>query len=508
MIDPNKDMILMALSERIASEVGLNFPPERHEDLRRALTRAAKDWNLNDPGLFASMALNDPEDGPVFQDLIMRLTIGETHFFRDEKLFRTLETEILPRLVRASEKSGEKLRIWSAGCSTGEEPYSIAMALKRVLPHIDHSRVNLVATDVNPQSLEKAHEGKYTQWSFRGAPEPIRERFFRADEKGFYNISPEIKSMVTFGRHNLVKDPFPPPQLGPGPLDLIFCRNVLMYFTREHIQNITRKFGGLLSEEGGIFVAPAEAEQTLGPELEAVNLGGVIVYRKESPNRVKPRSGRKSCNDEKAIIPARNGTGLESRLGSIDFVSALKTGNKKRLETDANDFPDFAAKGPSRDEIPDKPENDNNKHNTINDLPLPGYEKMLSIAQSLADKGELEQARQWLEKAIEADKLDPGKHYLMGAILHELGLFQEASEYMRHVIYLAPETPLAHFSLGSLSKRLGRNSDADKHFNNALKVLDSYEPDRVLSDSEGITAGGLTKMIMGLKGEAHTDDRP
>lgn len=490
---------LKALSAKIASEVGLNFPEERFDDLNRVLFKAAQDSGIDDPNIMASKILDEPLDGPVFQDLVMRLTIGETHFFRDEKLFKALESEILPGLMAAKRLTGEKLRIWSAGCSTGEEPYSIAMLLKRALPHMNPSEVTLAATDINGQSLEKAMEGKYSQWSFRGAPEWIKERFFTSDDQGNYLICEEIKSMVTFGRHNLAKDPFPPPDFGPGPMDLIFCRNVLMYFTREKLDQVTLKFGKSLSKQGGVFVAPAEAEQALGPDLRATNVDGVIVYRKISdfPVTNDDRGTRPAPLAPKEILlPVKR----KPPLSMINVPSALTNrlamgspGDRpiKNHPHDGGHGNSELKRGPINGKSPKEPD-------PIN--ALPGYERMVGVARSLANQGELEQARQWLEKAIESDKLDPKKHYLMGTILQELGLFQEASEYMRHVVYLAPETVLAHFSLGSLCKRLGRSKEAQRHFDNALKALEDYGDDDVVSESDGMTAGNLVQMIIGLKG--------
>ncbi len=505
MTERTPEHILKALSERIAQEVGLNFPLDRYDDLHRALIRAVENSDSRNIAIFTERFLNDEYEGSYFQGLIKWLTVGETHFFRDEKLFKALEFEILPKLLRSKKENGRELRIWSAGCSTGEEPYSIAIALKMIAPDLDGSRLSLLATDLNPDSLEKASSGKYTHWSFRGTPDYIKDRFFTNDCNGVLRIADEIRNMVTFCRHNLVKDPFPPIEMGPGPLDLIFCRNVLMYFTRDNIENVTSKFAHLLSNEGGMFVAPAEAEQYIGSGLKSVHSKGLTYYTKQRGGHGETRlqSSQNMENMGAARLPMKRpdpsqGSCVIPKPGSKNFVISLagivnpvakagsiintkKHSDKSSSATHANE-PIREASSQGASVAP----------------ALPSYEKMVKMARSLADQGDLEQARQWLEKAIQSDKLDPRKHYLMGAILQEIGLLEEASQSLRQALYLNPDMALAHFSLGSLSKRLGKTKAAKRHFDNALKALNGKDPNEIIVDSEGITTKGLIQMIMNI----------
>lgn len=500
--------ILTALSERIAQEIGLNFPRDRYDDLNRALIKALENSEAKSIAMFTDGFLNDTYEGPYFQELIKWLTVGETHFFRDEKLFKALELEILPKLLGSKSEDRKELRIWSAGCSTGEEPYSIAMALKMIAPDLDGSRLSLLATDINPNSLDKAVSGKYTHWSFRGTPDYIKERFFNTDGNGAFKITGEIKSMVTFSRHNLVKDPFPPSELGPGPLHLIFCRNVLMYFTRDRIEHVTRKFANLLSNDGGMFVAPAEAEQYIGSGLKCVHTKGLTYYANAPKGHQTPsfKDGNNVIASNPARLPIKS-PDLSQKYGIVtqaclkNFSLSLagiarpdgKCEHEKCAEKDHNES--------SRAQAADDHIRNTHPQGASMAQGLPSYEKMVKIARSLADQGDLEQARQWLEKAIQSDKLDPRKHYLMGAILQEIGLLEDAAQSLRQALYLNPDMALAHFSLGSLSKRLGKKKMARRHFDNAINALDGKDPDEIIVDSDGITSRGLIQMIMNINKE-------
>ncbi len=161
-------------------------------------------------------------------------------------MFEALEDRILPELIRSRSVGNRRLRIWSAGCATGEEPYSIAIALRRALPVPEDWRITILATDINPHILRKASAGVYGEWSFRNAPPWLKGTWFRPKKDGKLEILPEIRKMVSFAYLNLAEDIFPSPVNNTNAMDLIFCRNVLMYFAAERAQEIGESLRGCL----------------------------------------------------------------------------------------------------------------------------------------------------------------------------------------------------------------------------------------------------------------------
>ncbi|HMK92184.1 MAG TPA: protein-glutamate O-methyltransferase CheR, partial [Thermoleophilia bacterium] len=275
------DQQLSALSELIGRWTGLYFPPERHVDLERSLARAAKDFGHAGLGSFVNFLLTTAELTPdQVQTLAWHLTIGETYFLRGRQTFEVLEREVLPEFILARRHDEQQLRIWSAGCAGGEEPYSLAITVSRVLPERQHWNVTILATDINTRALQKANEGVYGSWSFRDTPSWLRPQFFHEVHNGEWEIRPEIKRSVTFSYLNLAADPYPSLATNTNAMDIIFCRNVLMYFSGDTMKRVVDRLHDALREGGYLFVAPSEASHEFFPQFERVATNGEIYYRK------------------------------------------------------------------------------------------------------------------------------------------------------------------------------------------------------------------------------------
>src|SRR5438477_1931588 len=194
------------LSEFIAEKMGLHFPSERWGDLKRGLAGAAGEFGFADVAACARWLLSASLTQAQVQTLASHLTVGETYFFREKKTFDVLAESVLPELIGARRNREPRLRIWSAACCTGEEPYSLAMLLHQVIPDLQNWHVTILATDINERFLQKAVTGVYGEWSFRDVPAWIKGRFFQRTREGRYSILPEIRKHVTFAHLNLVEE--------------------------------------------------------------------------------------------------------------------------------------------------------------------------------------------------------------------------------------------------------------------------------------------------------------
>lgn len=184
-------------------------------------------------------------DKALFEEFVNYLTINVSEFYRNPQLWEDLEKEILPELIS---KFGNGLKIWSAACSTGDEPYSLAMVLGKFMPL---NRVKIIATDIDKQVLETASTGIYSENSIKGLPKEFRDKYFTKIGNS-YKISDQIKNCVEFKRHNLLKDEY------PTNCHLIVCRNVLIYFTEEAKDEVYCKFNKSLVKGGVLFVGSTE----------------------------------------------------------------------------------------------------------------------------------------------------------------------------------------------------------------------------------------------------------
>lgn len=181
----------------------------------------------------------------LFDEFVSYLTINVSEFYRNPEQWAVLEKDILPVLI----KQNPSLRIWSAACSTGDEPYSLVMLLSKFLPL---NKIKVLATDIDKQILEKARLGLYNVKSLKGLPNEFSKKYFEGINATTYKISDEIKKCVEFKQHNLLKDPYPANQ------DLIVCRNVMIYFTEEAKNEIYKNFSASLRKDGILFVGSTE----------------------------------------------------------------------------------------------------------------------------------------------------------------------------------------------------------------------------------------------------------
>ncbi|MFV0464808.1 MAG: CheR family methyltransferase [Lachnospiraceae bacterium] len=184
-------------------------------------------------------------DKAKFEQFVNYLTINVSEFYRNPEQWKYLDQEIFPLLIRSC---GQNLKIWSAACSTGDEPYSLVMALSK---HLPLNKIRILATDIDEQVMEKARVGLYNEKSIATVPTELKEKFFTKIGSS-YQISDQIKTCVTFKKHNLLKDPYPKGN------HLIVCRNVLIYFTEEAKDEIYKKFNDSLESNGILFIGSTE----------------------------------------------------------------------------------------------------------------------------------------------------------------------------------------------------------------------------------------------------------
>lgn len=274
------DTLLSKLSEFVVSQMGLHFPKERWRDLERRIGSAARELGFTDAESCIQRLLSSSLTRNQIGILSSHLTVGETYFFR-EKSFEVFEECILPELIRSRRENDKRLRIWSAGCATGEEPYSIAILLTKMIPDLRDWNITILATDINPRFLEKASEGMYREWLFRVTPKWVKERYFKKGKDGRYEILPQIKRMVTFSYLNLVEDTYPSLLENTNAMDIIFCRNVLMYFAPDMEKKVIQNLYRSLVDGGWLIVSPIEISHILFSQFVTVNFPGVILYKKQ-----------------------------------------------------------------------------------------------------------------------------------------------------------------------------------------------------------------------------------
>ena len=222
---------------------GIDLNSYKEGQMKRRIDNFLKKHQVDDYNTFLSLLRQDTE---IHDSFITYLTINVSEFYRNPLQWQTLEKDIIPLLLKRFPKP---LRIWSAACSTGDEPYSLAMVLSDFLPL---SQVQILATDMDAEVLAKAKAGCYTGQSIKGLPQRYRDKFLEKDEHGIYRVSNKLKSCISFKQHNLLKDGY------PQRVHLIVCRNVMIYFTEEAKDEIYQKFQKSLTTGGVLFIGSTE----------------------------------------------------------------------------------------------------------------------------------------------------------------------------------------------------------------------------------------------------------
>lgn len=245
----------------IKRKTGIDLGLYKEAQMKRRLTSLCEKKGYPSFSTFFD-ALNSNQT--MMNEFLDRMTINVSEFYRNGKRWEVLEKKILPRLL----KENKRLKVWSAACSTGEEPYTLSMILSAYMPL---ASVSVQATDLDVNVIQKAKLGLYPERSLAELPEPMKRKYFQ-QEGAFYKISDDIKRTVTFKKQNLLSDRF------ESSFDLIVCRNVMIYFTEEAKDELYRKFNAALRPGGVLFVG--STEQIFNPERYGFQVEDTFFYKK------------------------------------------------------------------------------------------------------------------------------------------------------------------------------------------------------------------------------------
>lgn len=475
MIQKRKETGLAEVCNVIAAQTGLHFPVERWDILGRSLALAAHEFGFEHFDEFTQWLISTTLNKDQIKNLSSFLTISESYFWREQPIFLALTDHILPELVKSKKNDDRTIRLWSAGCSTGEEPYSLAIALHRTIANLNDWNITILATDISPKALSKAKSGVYSSWSFRNCPPWLKPNYFHKLENGQYEILPEIKKMVTFSNLNLAEAIYPSLLNNTHSMDIIFCRNVLMYFTEEWFTKISGNLFQSLNPDGWFVVASCELSSQLFPNLTSVNFPGAIVYRK----------GDKDFSSAWAIPP-------------FDSVSEQTFAEIPEIQATSLAANDYSIANSEFSTIVTPAHSDSTPQGP---LPVPDNQVFVTDTdpsfkiRQLANLGNLPEALALCTKGIAADKLALSLYFLKASILQELDRSNEAVTTLRQAIYLDPDFVMGHFVLGNIYLRKGNVKDAKRHFKNVLDLLSPFTNDDILPESEGLSVKYIREII-------------
>lgn len=451
--------LLALVATSITEQLGLYFPDTMLPDLERGLTRSAQALGAGSAEELAVAIAADGISDRQYEVLSEHLTIGETYFFRHPKAFDALREVVLPELL-ADRPHNQPIAIWSAGCSNGAEAYSLALTCASMQAVVAKFDYNILATDLNGAALQAGRQAIYGRWSLRTSSEEYISHHFDPHGLNTYRLRAAHLRSVTFARDNLVQDGGH--QIArTGLFDIVFCRNVLIYFSPEQQRVAAKKLVDSLREGGYLFVSPSEVGPEMFPDLVVRQIGGTFAFQ-------KPRAS----DAAKLVAP----------LGEQRHKNSLRAATSDRILQPTLATTQPAAAGATNEVIRRSPR-------------VTAVSTNLDQAKSLADSGKAQEARELLDTCVDGLRMSLDFHFTRATVLQELGEDAEAARALRRALYLDPDFVLAHFALANLEARSGDDAGAKRRMTTLRRILEKLPADHVIASSDGMTAGQFMELI-------------
>ena len=496
------DIDYLRFSGLVREKSGIEMPEIRRPDLEKAVIQSMTELSISDPGSLYAFLTENQENNDCLGNIVSRITVGETYFFRNFPHFEALKSFIFPEII-AKKQEAKQLRLWSAGCASGEEAYSLAILIRKLLPIFKDWQVLILATDINKDALIKAQKGEYGSWSFRNVPAKIKDEYFYKNGS-IYTIRPEIKRMVTFQHHNLVEVSYPSIRTYIHSMDLILCRNVMIYFNEDTTRRVVERLHSSLNDNGWLIVAPAETSQKIFRQFLFRNFSDAICYQKTNANLLSGQNlPRNSVNIDQGIpvkISKKSSIALLDKQFSKEDISP----NKYFGNMNPTKFP------LKRNYLSKPPDGIQTALNLFNSgFIKESIDKLIMLAESnwddfwspywlakiYAGRLEFDNGEYWIDIAIEREPVFAPAYYLRSLILQGLGMLDQSLEAVRRCLYIDPEFLLGHIVMADLLRQFFYPKRAKNVLKNLEKLIFGKAPEDLVPEGDGMTIALLQEFI-------------
>lgn len=423
---------------------GIVYDESKRSFLKSCIEQRLHSLKLSDPFEYYQL-LQRSEGQEELQELFNLITINETNYFRHPDHYKALREGIIAEIIQEKAQSGDpsqpSLSLWSAGCSSGDEAYSLAISLLNIPEASLAKRIEILGTDIDSNIIKQAKKAVYSKKSVQHlhlTDESYMPRYFHQSGTE-YVLKREVADMVNFKVHNLAKEPYPMPSNGRW--DIIFCRNVIIYFHLDMVGKVVKRLYDLLAEGGYLFLGYSESLQGIIDKFRLIRRGDIFVYKKETMlRRLAPPE------------PVRCLDNPPHRIVSANYVDTFRIATKLWQQQRFNEAMIFLKQ--YLEERPDC------------------VEGRVLAARIYLELNDLSRAESEMEAVIAENPLSAGLYYLMGKINEKGSQYSDAVKYLKKALYLDSSFALAHFKLATVYEKLGKNELALKGFENAKTYLE------------------------------------
>ncbi|MBN8619481.1 MAG: hypothetical protein J0L63_11285 [Anaerolineae bacterium] len=451
--------LLSRLNALIEQRVGLARSATSDANLEALLETASG----GSPGAFIRALESTTEQSPQWQQLLRALMIGETYFLRNRVHLNWLRQIILPQLLHHDSAS---ITIWSAGCATGEELYSLAVTLHESLSDAQRRRIRLIGTDLNLQALEAAKRGLYRPWSFRHTEATFQQYYFDVSEHGLL-IKPFIRQMVTLLPRNLLAG------APVNPVDLIICANVLLYFTEDSIRRVEDAFFEALRPGGWLLLGQAEAIRFARDRWQVHLFPGGVAYQKPVTSAASSSAIYHAPPPATAVTRHQNIAAATENAPAGLYADAVRAVRQR-----------------------DYPEAERLLRRILSLTPDDGPAHVL-MSCILANEGHFDDAQAEADMALTVNPLLADAHFLKGALYLDMRQISAAQDALRSALYCQRAHPLASMVLGNLYMSENKPEQARRVWNAALAELEDSPADQFVSEISDLTVAHVREFLLG-----------
>lgn len=486
------------LRDAVRDVLGLRVEDARLEDFGRALSARLAVTGADVPGYLR--LLRDPDRNLERRAVAELLTVNETHFFRNLGQFQAFSEVAVPELLRAT-RANRRLRVLSAGCSSGEEAYSIAIVLQERFPELVASwDIRIVGIDIHGTRLSRARRGRYSSWSLRETPQQVRRRWFREDGSE-HVLDERILRMVTFEERNLLDED--PAFWWEGALDACFFRNVGMYFPLETMRAVTNRIARALAPGGFLFLGHAETLRGISQDFHLRHSCESFYYQRRRPED-------EEANTPDAAVPFTpsppSPPDASAWLGAIGLASeriaALERRPQGRTIPAASLAETRSPPPPDRCQLSDALEllREDRLSDAmavlakLDDGANVDPDTALLRAVILTSSGKMDEAEKACEELLGRDDLNAGAHYLAALCQAHRGNLPGAIEHDCAAAHIDPSFAMPHLHLGLLARRGGDLATARTELGQAEVLLEREETSRILLFGGGFRREGLLQL--------------